>query len=167
VRRLVLVAFLGCGSAPPPPPLAHHAEPAPPSAPVVDPGCAGTLSPHRETLVRGVETEIAAFDRRATYRGQSHDQFDDGTSAVVLSLELFGEPWLPDARDRSFHAFGEHCVRIVSITGDRLELDVALQPSHAYDSHRCQMGCCVTRAQQQPAPDGSIECCFCRDDPTP
>jgi len=162
----MIIALLGCGSTPPPSPLAHRTEPAA-AAPIVDPGCAGPLSPHRETLLRGVETEVAAFGKRARYLGQSHDPFDDGTTAVVLSIEVFGEPWLPDARDRAFHAFGDHCVRVVSSTADELELEVALQPAHQYDQGRCHLGCCEPSAQQQLAPDGSIECCFCSDDPTP
>jgi hypothetical protein len=160
--------FLGCGNTPPPaPPIAHHTTPAAPPAPVVDARCTGNLSPHREALVRGRPTEIAAFGKQATYHGQSHDHFDDGSTAIVLSLDVFGEPWLPDARDRAFHAFGDHCVRIVDSGDARLVLDVALQPAHVYDPERCQMACCVTEAQRQPAPDGSIECCFCPDDPTP
>ena len=165
MRPLILVMVLGCGSTPPPPPLAHHAEPAQAPAPVADPRCAGQLVPHRETLRRDSETEIAAFGKRATYRGQSEDVFDDGTTAVVLSLVVFGDPWLPDARDRSVHAFGEHCLRIIESSETKLVLDVALQPAHKYDDHRCQMSCCVTPEQQKPAPDGSIECCFCSDAP--
>jgi len=169
VRRLWILVVLGCGSTPPPPPppLAHKATPAPLSAPVVDARCAGDLAFHRETLVRGRETEIAGMGERATFRGEQFDHGGDGTSAVILQLEVFGEPWLPDARDRGVHAFGDHCLRIIEASGDRIELDVALQPAHQYDSHRCKISCCVTSAQQKPAPDGSIECCFCADDPTP
>jgi hypothetical protein len=165
MRQLILLALLGCGSkAPPPPaPIAHHTT----LAPLVDPKCAGTLFPHRETLVRGRLTEIAAFGKQATFHGESFDHGGDGSYAVMLSLEVFGEPWLPDARDRGLHAFGDHCVRIIDASGAKVVLDVALQPAHVYDPYRCQMGCCVTESQRQQAPDGSVECCFCPDAPAP
>ncbi|MCZ7686779.1 MAG: hypothetical protein M5U28_51750 [Sandaracinaceae bacterium] len=54
-------------------------------------------------------------------------------------------------------------MRIASVGEDRVELDVALQPAHLYDPGRCQMGCC--RADDPPAPDGTVECCFCSDEP--
>jgi hypothetical protein len=113
-------------------------------------------------LVRGRSTEIARGGVRATYRGHSEDHFDDGTTAIVLSLEVDGEPWLPDARDRVFHALGKHCLRIVTSGDDRLELDVALQPEHEYDPERCHASCCRDDTR---APDGTIECCFCSDAP--
>ncbi|MBA3457990.1 MAG: hypothetical protein H0T42_33210, partial [Deltaproteobacteria bacterium] len=163
------LAVIGCGgtAAPPSPPLAHHTTPPPVPADAVAAGpCAGDLRWHRETLVRTRETTIAASGERATYRGWSHDNFDDGSTAIVLSLDVSGQPWLPDARDRSVHAFGDHCLRIFSATSDRLELDVALQPAHEYDPHRCHMGCCRSEAQSR-TPDGTEECCFCSDDPTP
>jgi hypothetical protein len=113
-------------------------------------------------LVRGKPTVISRDGVSATYRGRSEDLFDDGTAALVLSLEVGGEPWLPDSRDAAFHAFGEHCVRIAGSGDDRVELDVALQPAHVYDSHRCHVACCRDSAR---APDGTIECCFCSDRP--
>jgi hypothetical protein len=54
------------------------------------------------------------------------------------------------------------CLRIVTSTDDRLELDVALQPAHAYDSGRCHVACC---RDHTPGPGGEIECCFCADTP--
>jgi len=98
-----------------------------------------------------------------TYRGMSHDHFDDGTYARVIQLELFGETWLPDARDRGTHALGTHCVRIVSSDDDRVVLDIALQRAHAYEPSRCEMGCCPPGGST--APDGTEECCFCSDEP--
>lgn len=127
-----------------------------------DPKCAGDLTPHREVLARGRPTEVARDGVRATYRGRSEDLFDDGTTAIVLSLDVDGESWLPDARDTGFHAFGEHCLRVVTSSDDRLELDVALQPAHVYDPGRCHAACC---RDHTPAPDGTIECCFCSDAP--
>lgn len=134
-------------------------------APLVDPKCAGTLYPHRETLAVGRVTEIAAFGEQGTYRGASIYHFEDGTFNTILSLEVFGQPWMPDAGDHGLHAFGDHCVRIVDSSDAQIILEVALQPDHVYDSHRCHMGCCVTEAQRQQAPDGSVECCFCSDAP--
>jgi hypothetical protein len=140
---------------------ARRAErPAAPAA--VDAKCAGDLAPHREVLVRGRPTVISRDGVSATYRGRSEDLFDNGTTALVLSLEVGGEPWLPDSRDTAFHAFGEHCLRIGSSSDDRVELDVALQPAHEYDPHRCHNACC---RDDKPAPDGTIECCFCSDKP--
>ncbi len=112
--------------------------------------------------MRGRRTEIARGGVYATYHGQSTDHFDDGTFAIVLQIELSTGPWLVDARDTAFHPIGEHCVRLVSSSGDRAELDVALQPAHAYDAARCHAACC---RDHTPAPDGTIECCFCSDAP--
>jgi len=117
------------------------------------------------TLDRGRATAVAAGGLRATYRGWSEDVYDDGTTAFILSVEVLGQPWLPDARDHELHAFGDHCVRVVSSTEDRVELEIALQPAREYDDARCQLACCRTPAQQKPAPDGTIECCFCSDAP--
>lgn len=141
---------------------------APPSPPRVartaapDPVCAKLLPVHREALPRGREVVISR-DGRGIYRGSSIDHLADGSSATLLSLEIFGEPWLPDDRDRAFHPFGDHCVRLVGSTADRIELEVALQASHQYDSHRCEMGCCPPGGST--APDGTEECCFCSDAP--
>lgn len=168
MRSLVVVALLGCGGSPPPAPLLANIPPtpAPISIPVVPASCAGDLAFHRETLVRGRETEIAAMGHRATYQGEQRDHFDEGRSEVLISLELFGQAWLPDAGDRGVHAFGEHCVRIVDANATQVVLDVALQPAHAYDPHRCHLGCCASEARSR-TPDGNGECCFCADDPTP
>jgi len=166
--RLLLIApmaWLACTHRAPAP-IANHAQrPAERAAPAAatDATCAGNLRAHRVTLELDRETEIAAGGERATYHGQSEDLYDDGTSAIVLALDVLGQPWLPDARDTGFHAFGEHCVRVVTSTDHRLELEVALQPAHEYDDHRCQFSCCA--APEQRAPDGSVECCFCSDAP--
>lgn len=77
-----------------------------------------------------------------------------------------GQPWLPDHRDRDIHAFGEHCVRIVQANAEQVVLDTGLHPAHQYDPHRCHIGCCASEAQSR-TPDGTDECCFCSDDPTP
>ena len=111
----------------------------------------------------GSERDIAFGGKRGVYRGSSRDHYADGTTILLLSLELFGMPWLPDARDRSFHALGDHCVRIVDAAEDRVDLEVALQAEHEYDSWRCQMGCCAPGASR--TPDGTDECCFCSDAP--
>jgi hypothetical protein len=118
---------------------------------------------HRETLERGRATEIARGEPTAIYHGWMHDQYEHGATTLLLSLELFGQRWLPDVRDTGVHAFARHCVRIASASADRVELDVAIQPAHEYDSDRCQFGCCPSGAER--APDGTIECCFCPDEP--
>ena len=120
------------------------------------------MTAHRESLQRGREVAISR-DGRGLYHGSSIDHFADGTSANLLSLELFGSPWLPDDRDHAYHPFGDHCVKLVSSTGDRVELDVALKAEHEYDSHRCHVGCCAPG--KSTAPDGTEECCFCSDAP--
>lgn len=157
---LGLLALAGCGNKSPPTPL-----PDPPPAVSVDPRCEGTSSAHRETLVRGRVTDLTASGLTAVFHGDSIDHFDDGSSAVVLQVEVFGEPWWPDARDQAFHAFGEHCVRLVEVSAAQLVVEVALQPDHVYDAHRCKPSCCTTVEQQRPAPDGTVECCFCDDRP--
>ena len=120
---------------------------------------------HRVTLRRGQATEIAWGGGIGTYLGWSEDLYADGTTATNLSIELFGEPWQPDAGDTALHAFRDHCARIVTVSEGRLELEIGLQPAHRYDPERCHMACCVTEEQRKPAPDGSVECCFCSDEP--
>lgn len=161
-RALLPIWLLAFACSSPARPAPVPSTPPPPST-AAEPPCAGELAFHRETLLRGRTTEIARGGRAAVYHGSTHDQYDDGTTAMLLSLEVFGHPWLPDARDRAIHAFDQHCVRIASVGEDRVELDVALQPAHLYDPGRCQMGCC--RADDAPAPDGTVECCFCSDEP--
>ena len=115
-------------------------------------------------LSRAKDTAISR-EGRGSYRGTTIDHFEDGRSETVVSLELFGSPWLPDARDRAYHAFSDHCVRLVAVGADQVELEVALQAANEYDSHRCHVGCCAPGAAR--APDGSEECCFCSDKPSP
>jgi hypothetical protein len=169
VRLVLALALVGCGgstpAAPPPPPVANKVVPTPPPPPIDDPKCAGNLTPHRETMREGQLTELAAFGKQGIYAGASHSHFADGGYEMTLMLEIFGEKWLPDSRDRGYHAIGDHCVRIVKVTGNELELDIAIQPAHAYDDGRCHMGCCTTEAQQKLGPGGEQECCFCPDNP--
>jgi len=170
VRGLVVLALAACGGGTPAasaPPVANKVVPAPPPAPLHHPKCTGELRPHRETLRFGELTELAAFGKQGIFKGAMHEHYADGGYAMLLDLEIFGDKWLPDARDRGYHAFGDHCVRIAAATKDEVELDVAIQPDHAYDAGRCHMGCCVTEAQQKLGPGGEQECCFCDDDPTP
>ncbi len=166
VRVALLVVVLGCSdpARPQVAPVAPAAPtpPSPPRAAAPHPACKELLRTHRETLPLGREVAISS-DGRGIYRGSSIDHFQDGTSANVLSLELFGSPWLPDDRDHAFHPIGDHCVRLISSTGDRVELEVALQQEHQYDSHRCHVGCCPPGGST--APDGTEECCFCSDVP--
>lgn len=139
------------------------ARPTPPQPVVAKPDpCATLATPHRVALKKGIETNISR-DGRGLFKGSSVDHHADGTSATVLSLEVLGSPWLADERDREYHPFGAHCVRLVAVTADQLELDVALQSSHEYDDHRCHVSCCAPGASR--APDGSEECCFCSDKP--
>jgi hypothetical protein len=165
--RLGLVVYAGwlvlasCSGDPPrqPTPIAHHVVP-----PVPEPRCVGTLKMKRVTLERGRDTELA-WDLRATYRGSSEDVFADGTTATMLHLELAGgKQWLPDVRDTALHRVGEHCMRVVTSSQDRveLELDVTKRPGAEM---RCEFSCCVTPEQRKPAPGGEIECCMCPDDP--
>jgi hypothetical protein len=133
-----------------------------PSKPAQPDPCAKLAASHRVTLSLNTETKISR-DGRGVYRGSSIDHFEGGRSATVVSLELFGSPWLPDERDRAYHPFGEHCARLVAVSGDRVELEIALQAAHEYDTHRCAMSCCASGASR--APDGTEECCFCSDQP--
>jgi hypothetical protein len=163
---VVLPLFaIACSNVAAPAPISN--TPPPPSAPVTITAspCPADLVFHRETLVRGRTTEIARGGLTAIYHGATHDQYDDGATAMLLSLEVFGQPWLPDARDRTLRAFDRHCVRIASATEERVELEVAIQPAQEYDPARCHMGCCGPGESQ--APDGTVECCFCSDEPAP
>ncbi len=158
--RFIWLILVACSNPPrtsPPPP------PAPVPLPKLDPACASLARSHRVVLARDKETWISR-DGRGVYRGSSIDHFED-RSETVVSLELFGSPWLPDARDRAYHALRDHCVRLVAVGADQVELEVALQAANAYDSHRCHVGCCAPGAST--APDGSEECCFCSDEPRP
>lgn len=170
MNRMLVAAVacgLACSSRAPArePPLANAASERAAQPPRVADACADATAYHyhRETLERGREQEIAYGGLTGIYRGVSYDHYDDGTFAMLLQLELFGEPWLPDARDRGTHALGTHCVRLVSADDDRAVLDIAIQPAHAYDPSRCEMGCCPPGGST--APDGTEECCFCSDKP--
>ena len=142
------------------PPLAHHVAP-----PAPEPRCVGTLKMKRVTLERGRETELA-WDLRATYRGSSEDSFADGTTAMLVHLDLGdGKQWLPDVRDTALHRVGEHCIRVVTSSQDRVELQLDVTKRPGEPAMRCEFACCVTPEQRKPAPGGEIECCICPDDP--
>jgi hypothetical protein len=162
--RAVLLLVLGC-SEPARAPVAS--PPSSPPAPFVwpkkldDAACKELAAVHRQTLPRDQEVKISR-DGRGRYHGLSIHRVED-RSFTMLVLELFDKPWFPDPRDRTYSAFGEHCVRLVEVNADRVEIEVALQAAHQYDSHRCEMGCCPEGASI--APDGTEECCFCSDVP--
>jgi hypothetical protein len=129
-------------------------------APADDEACKNVEPFHRETLRRGVETVITGDGDKAIFRGRSWHHYDDGKFDVLLDVVLFAKPWLPDARDRRAHAFGSHCVRIVSSDDDNLVIDIGSQPQ-APTPWRCAIACCGPG--QSRTPDGTDECCICPD----
>lgn len=159
---MLLVVLASCSGEPPRPPLplAHHVAP-----PAVEPRCVGTQKMKRVTLERGRDTKLA-WDLRATYRGSSEDVFADGTTATILHLDLAaGKQWLPDVRDTALHRVGDHCIRIVASSQDRVELELDVTKRPGERAMHCALACCVTPEQRKPAPGGEYECCICPDDP--
>jgi len=159
--RLIWFALVACSDPARPPVIIN--TPPPPAPVTPDPACAKLATSHRVVVPRDTETALSR-DGRGVYRGTTIDHFADGHSETVVSLELYGSPWMPDARDRAYHPFGDHCIRLVAVGADQVELEIALQASHAYDAHRCHVSCCAPGASR--APDGSEECCFCSDQPS-
>ncbi len=58
------------------------------------------------------------------YVGRWIDHYEDGRFATVVSLEIDGHRWLVDTRDHGWYRFGDRCIRFVSETEDRAELEV-------------------------------------------
>lgn len=92
--------------------------------------CAGAAAPERLTIDAGT-WRTSATGLSIRYEGASHDSFEGGRTDLSLSLTLWVEgepsqPWLPSALAPSrYEMFLGHCVRVVSGSTARAELDVA------------------------------------------
>jgi len=105
------------------------------------------------------------------FAGATHDSYDDGRTDLLLQLQLFDERdgapisgWMPSAFTKpAYRAFGRFCVRVREASSDRVVLDVvALDGPAAKPLPRCHEACCPPELRE-PAPDGTVECCFCEE----
>jgi hypothetical protein len=105
-------------------------------------------------------------DRRKTQESPPRPPSSD-TTDPLLALELatagagMPERWLPSAfAPKTYRLVGGQCVRVVEGALQQVVLEIAapVRPERP----ACHAACC-SAAQRAPAPDGSIECCLCKD----
>jgi hypothetical protein len=116
-------------------------------------------SPTRVSIQKGRPAPFGAASISA--RDGQEDLFADGTSAWIYTFEITAkghtETWLPDSRDTErYQLVAGLCVRLV----DAASLDVA-EPAAVREMPHCAIQCCKTPESRRPAPDGTVECCFC------
>ena len=168
VRWSIFVMLCSCSTHPPRPGSVTNATRARPPAPhepataepaTSDPACAGVTSPTRVSIQRGRSAPFGAASIAA--RDGQEDLFADGTSAWTYTFDITGpghtETWRPDSRDTErYQLVAGLCIRLV----DAANLEIA-EPEAAHEMSRCAIQCCKTPESRRPAPDGSVECCFC------
>ena len=133
-----------------------------------DEACLEMGEPERLTVEVGGSAATAS-GLTVSFEGASHDSFDDGGFDTNIHLELTGtaegaapSPWMPSAHAApAFRAFGDFCVRLAESSDTAVTLDVA--PLSSKPLPTCAIACCPPNLQI-PAPDGTIECCFCKEE---
>jgi hypothetical protein len=150
--RLLAVALVACSSSRPAPPKIQNE-----AAPQVPTVCDGVVA---KSIVAPKGTPVTLVgDKKLVFEGSSLDHFDDGTAAIMLQLDVAGSSWLPDSRDKAWHEIAGICIRVVKLAaGGELELEIDAAAERTRD---CKKQCCTTPESQQPAPDGTVECCMC------
>jgi len=177
IFALAVPTWIGCGSGVDSPPVTtatpvEQGE-APPPAPAAEaPGPGGRACTDanggRRLEVPAGGSATSGTGLTVRFKSTSHDLYDDGTTDLLLDLELLdadGQPisgWTPSAFSKpAWVRFGEHCVRLIDGTEARIVLEVAPARSAVHDPlPPCRVSCCPPELAI-PAPDGTIECCFC------
>lgn len=148
------------GEAPPPAPAAE--APGPGRRACIDANGGGRL----EVPAGGSATTGTGFTVK--FNGTSHDLYDDGTSDLLIHLKFLdgdGQPisgWTPSAFSKpAWVRFGDYCVRLLEGSVEKVVLEIAhLGAPESKPLPPCRVSCCPPELAI-PAPDGTIECCFC------
>jgi hypothetical protein len=141
---LALVAACGAGGTPVAPPIA------------AEQGCDRVTSYRRVTVERDRPLALTGGER-IVYRGDA--------DRMRLHFELIGAtgstPWRPDRRGSDHERIGGYCLRVIGGTRMSVEIELPSDSLPPTASGECKLACCTTPESRTPAPDGSVECCFC------
>jgi hypothetical protein len=134
-----------------------------PDEPADDPACAGTEE-GEQLVVKAGGSATARSGLTVRFTGTSHDYYDDGSSDLLLLLELLdgrnGAPisgWMPSAFAKPVYwMFGGFCVRVTEASAVQVVLDVAVVEDPARPLPPCHVSCCPLSpaALQNPADPG-------------